>query len=60
MADYYWINARYAGKCSECECDFSEGERVLYWPNEGKRPDVYCRSCGEDAEQAENDPEVEL
>ena len=54
-----WINARYAGKCSECECDISEGERVLYCLNEGRRAEVLCRPCGEDVGQ-DDDPEVEL
>lgn len=58
MGDY-WINSRYAGKCSECECDISEGDRVLYCPHEDRRAEVFCRPCGEDI-QSEDDPEVEL
>jgi translation initiation factor IF-1 len=59
MLDYHWINARYPGKCSECECDISEGDRVLYYPNEGRCADIYCRPCGEDVNQPE-DHEVEF
>lgn len=55
-----WISARYAGKCSECECDFSEGDRILYCPNEGRRADVYCSTCGEDVIAQEDDYEVEF
>lgn len=57
-----WISARYSGKCSECECDISEGERVLYCPNESRRADVYCSICGDDylAAEAAEDYEVDF
>lgn len=55
----YWINSRYNGKCHECECDISEGDRILYCPNDRGYAEVYCRPCGEDMDQPE-DPEVDI
>lgn len=60
MSGERWISARYAGKCGECECDFSEGERILYCPSEGRRADVYCSICGEDVIDSEEEPELEV
>lgn len=60
MSDERWISARYAGKCSECECDSSEGDRILYCPNEGRRADVYCSICGEDVVDDDNEEEFEV
>ena len=62
MSEPRWVSARYAGKCSECECDFSEGEQILWVPNENTRADTYCKSCGDDYEYAEqqDDHEVEF
>lgn len=56
----YWITARYASKCKECECDISEGDRVLYSRNERGYGEVYCRPCGEDLRSLESDPEVDV
>lgn len=61
MSGERWISARYAGKCGECECGFSEGDRILWCPNEGRRADVYCSICGEDVvSESEEDREIEV
>lgn len=51
----YWIQSRYEGKCSECECDFLPGDRIFYEPNGKGRADTYCRPCGEDADDVRRD-----
>ena len=52
----YWIGSRYQSKCSECECDISVGDRIYYEPNERYGGgDVYCRPCGEDADDTSGD-----
>lgn len=64
-----WVSARYTGKCSECDCDFSEGEEILWVPNDGRRADTYCKNCGQEYMETEikdfkddyvNDYEVEF
>lgn len=42
-----WINAKYSGKCAECDHQIDEGDRVLFNPDESK---VYCETCGFDVE----------
>lgn len=57
----HWISSKYEGKCSECECDISVGDRIYYEPSvKSGRADVYCRPCGEDVDEQSDDPEVEL
>lgn len=56
---FYWLKSRYEGKCKECGCDYSEGDLILYCPNEKGYADIYCRPCGEDVDERE-DPEVEV
>ena len=60
MSGERWISARYAGKCSECECDISGGDRILYCPNGGRRADVYCSICGEDVVDDNDEAEIEV
>lgn len=58
MSEPRWVLARYVGKCSECECDISEGDRILWVPNESTRADIYCLNCGGDYSEAREDYEV--
>lgn len=44
--DPYWLNAKYAGKCSACGKDIRQGERVFYYPT-SKR--IYSGECAEGA-----------
>lgn len=57
----HWIESRYEGKCSECECDILPGDRIFYEPNDrGGRADVFCAPCGEDADDKSRDDDLEL
>lgn len=37
-----WIKAKWDGKCKECDCLITAGEKIWY---NGK---VYCIDCGEE------------
>lgn len=57
----HWIKSKYESKCSECECDISVGDSIYYQPNEKHGgADVYCRSCGEDADDSANDDDIHV
>lgn len=59
MSEPRWVSARYAGKCSECKCDISEGDQILWMPNESTKADTYCLLCGGDYSESHDDYEVE-
>lgn len=44
--DPRWIDARYAGKCSECNAPIKRDERCFYYPN-GKK--LLSGECAEAA-----------
>lgn len=43
--DPRWINAKYTGRCAECNIAIGEGDRVLYDPH---MKCVFCVPCGEE------------
>lgn len=42
----FWMNARYDGKCHECEEEIFEGDRIVF--NRVTRK-IYCKTCGVEA-----------
>ena len=42
--DPYWIEVRYAGKCSRCGNPLPRGARAFYFP---KGKEIYCQTCGQ-------------
>ena len=44
--DPYWITARRAGTCSNCNGPVKKGERAFWYPKSRK---LLCSGCGEPA-----------
>lgn len=43
MADGYWMDAKYPGRCAECNGPIDEGERIAWIP---KQRAALCAECG--------------
>lgn len=43
-SEYFWMSAKYDGKCAECEDAIAEGDRIVWSVEERK---AYCEACGE-------------
>ena len=40
-----WMDAKYPGRCAECEAPLHKGDRIAYDTAERR---AYCAACGEE------------